>query len=242
VAGDLLTLEGIAKSFGTVLVADNIDLAIRTGEAVGILGPNGAGKSTLFNLITGHVRPDAGRILMGGEDVTSLRPSARCRRGIGRSFQIPHPFGGMTVFENTLAAAVFGAGMSEAAGTRHGYEVLEMTGLATSANRLAGSLTLLDRKRLELARAVATQPRLLLLDEIAGGLTDEEAHQLTETIALLRGRGIAIVWIEHVVRALVRAVERLIVMNVGAILMDGPPAAVMASREVQAVYMGVEAA
>ena len=240
--GDFLRLESIAKSFGRIRVADNLNLTVRAGEAVGILGPNGAGKSTIFNLITGHVRPDSGRIFYRGEDVTRLPPSARCRRGIGRSFQVPHPFVGMTVFENLLVGAVFGAGLTESAAAAHSHEILELTGLAKKANLLAGKLTLLDRKRLELARAIATRPQLLLLDEIAGGLTDDEAHQLTETIMMLRKNGISIVWIEHVVRALMSVVDRLIVINSGAILKEGNPAAVMASHDVQSVYMGIEAA
>jgi len=238
---DLLRLESVEKSFGKVRAADNLSLTVRAGDALGILGPNGAGKSTIFNLITGHVRPDSGRIFYRGEDVSHLAPSARCRRGIGRSFQIPHPFVGMTVFENLLVGSVFGAGLAELAAAAHSYRILELTGLAEKANRLAGKLTLLDRKRLELARALATKPQLLLLDEIAGGLTDDEAHQLTGTITALRQVGISIVWVEHVVRALLRVVDRLAVINFGAILMEGAPAAVMASPEVRSVYMGIEA-
>lgn len=238
----LLRLEFVTKSFGKVRVADKLNLDVRSGEAIGVLGPNGAGKSTLFNMITGHVRPDSGRILYHGEDVTHLAPSARCRRGIGRSFQIPHPFVDMTVFENVLVGAVFGARLTNAAARAHSRAVLELTGLAKWTNHLAGKLTLLDRKRLELARALSTTPQLLLLDEIAGGLTDEEAHQLTQTILELRSTGTSIVWIEHVVRALMRVVDRLVVMNSGVVLTDGDPAEVMASRAVQSVYMGIEVA
>ncbi len=238
----LLRLDGVEKSFGALRVADGLSLTLDPGEALGILGPNGAGKSTMFNLVTGHIRPDAGRVFYEGRDITVLDPSARCRLGIGRSFQIPHPFVGMTVYENLLVAAVFGGGLAEAAASDHCRDVLKRTGLAPKANKLAGSLTLLDRKRLELARAMATQPRLLLLDEIAGGLTDDEALALTDTINGLRADGVSIVWIEHVVRALLRVVDRLVVINFGRLLKEGAPDAVMASREVREVYMGVEGA
>jgi branched-chain amino acid transport system ATP-binding protein len=241
-AGELLRLDAVNKAFGRVRVADGLNLGVGENEAVGVLGPNGAGKSSIFNLITGHLKPDSGHVRYQGTDITGLAPSARCRRGIGRSFQIPHPFAGMTVFENVLVGAVFGGGLSESAGGQHSHAILEQTGLATKANRLAGSLTLLDRKRLELARALSTRPRLLLLDEIAGGLTDDEAHALTETIATLHAAGIAIVWIEHVVRALLRVVGRLVVINAGSVLADGAPDEVMQSRSVQEIYLGVEAA
>lgn len=240
--GALLSLEGVTKSFGALKAVDGLSLSLQAGEALGILGPNGAGKSTVFNLITGLLRPDAGRILYDGEDITARPVAARCRLGIGRSFQIPHPFVGMTVFENLLVAAVFGGGLTERMATMECQAVLERTGLASRANRLAGTLTLLDRKRLELARAMSTRPRLLLLDEIAGGLTDEEALQLTDTINDLRREGVSIVWIEHVVRALLRVVDRLAVIHLGALLREGEPQIVMSSREVQEVYMGLDAA
>jgi branched-chain amino acid transport system ATP-binding protein len=240
--GALLSLEGVSKSFGALKAVDGLSLALQAGDALGILGPNGAGKSTVFNLITGLLRPDAGRILYDGEDITARQAAARCRLGIGRSFQIPHPFVGMTVFENLLVAAVFGGGLTERMANMECRAILERTGLAARANRLAGSLTLLDRKRLELARAMSTRPRLLLLDEIAGGLTDEEALLLTDTINGLRREGISIIWIEHVVRALLRVVDRLAVIHLGALLRQGEPQAVMSSREVREVYMGLDAA
>jgi branched-chain amino acid transport system ATP-binding protein len=240
--GGLLRLDAVDKGFGRVRVADKLTLSVGAGEALGILGPNGAGKSSIFNLITGHLRPEAGRIFYRGEDITALAPSARCRRGIGRSFQVPHPFAGMTVFENVLVGAMFGARLREAEATRLSLGILEQTGLAAKANRIAGALTLLDRKRLEMARALSTQPQLLLLDEIAGGLTDDETHALTETISALHQSGVAVVWIEHVVRALLRVVKRLVVVNAGVLLADGAPDAVMQSRAVQEIYLGVEAA
>ena len=236
----LLALENVSKSFGALKVVDALSFSLEDGEALGVLGPNGAGKSTLFNLITGHLTPDAGRIVYGGQDITRRPAAERCRLGIGRSFQVPHPFTGMTVFENLLVGAVFGGGLTERAGAAACRIILDRTGLAAKANRLAGSLTLLDRKRLELARALSTRPRLLLLDEIAGGLTDDETSVLIETINGLRREGVSIIWIEHVVRALLRVVDRLMVIDLGALLHEGEPRAVMASRKVQEVYMGMD--
>jgi branched-chain amino acid transport system ATP-binding protein len=236
----ILALEEVSKSFGALKVADRVSLTLGHDEALGILGPNGAGKTTLFNLISGDLQCDAGRVLLAGDDVTGLAPHRRCRAGIGRSYQIPHPFSGMTVFENLLVAAVFGGGMGESEAGGLCVEILGRTGLAKRANQLAGTLTLLDRKRLELARALATRPRVLLLDEIAGGLTEHEARALVDTILAVRAQGVAIIWIEHVVHALLACVQRLVVLNFGALIAQGEPREVMASPEVQRVYMGIE--
>lgn len=237
----MLELKGISKAFGAIVVANEIDLTLSRGEALGVIGPNGAGKSTLFNLITGMLRPDRGRIILEGDDITRMKPEARCRAGLGRSFQIPLPFTYLTVFENLSVAALFGARVSEAEAVQLCGEILALTGLESKANALAGSLPLLDRKRLELARALATRPRILLLDEIAGGLTDAECHLLVETIREIRKGGVAIIWIEHVVHALLAVVDRLIALDFGKIAMQGAPADVMRSKEVQAIYMGVPA-
>lgn len=237
----MLELKGISKAFGAIVVANEIDLTLSRGEALGVIGPNGAGKSTLFNLITGMLRPDRGRIILEGDDITRMKPEARCRAGLGRSFQIPLPFTYLTVFENLSVAALFGARVSEAEAVQLCGEILALTGLESKANALAGSLPLLDRKRLELARALATRPRILLLDEIAGGLTDAECHLLVETIREIRKGGVAIIWIEHVVHALLAVVDRLIALDFGKIAMQGAPADVMGSKEVQAIYMGVPA-
>jgi branched-chain amino acid transport system ATP-binding protein len=237
----LLALSGLTKRYGALVVADAVDLVVSEAEIVGILGPNGAGKTTLFNLIAGTIAPNAGRIEYGGEDVTRLGAADRCRRGIARSFQIPHPFVGMTVFENVLVGASFGSAHRDRAVERRAIDALELTGLDSKANRLAGSLNLLDRKRLEMARAFATGPKLLLLDEIAGGLTDEECKSLIEAILKIRARGISIVWIEHVVHALLAVADRLVVLDFGRKLADGEPAQVIKSAEVQEIYLGIEA-
>jgi len=237
----LLELRNANKHYGALKVTDNLNFHLREGEALGVLGPNGAGKSTLFNLISGEVYPDSGQVLYCGCDITRLPASRRSARGIARSYQVPHPFAKMTVFENLLVGASFAAGLDKDEAAAHSVRILQRTRLLHRANQLAGSLGLLDRKRLELARALSTRPKLLLLDEIAGGLTDAEAQALVATIRDIRAEGVSIVWIEHVVRALLAVVDRLLVINFGALLKEGPPQVVMSSPEVQEVYMGTVA-
>jgi branched-chain amino acid transport system ATP-binding protein len=237
----LLELAGVSKSYGALKATDSLTLAVEEGEALAVIGPNGAGKSTMFNLITGDVSPDAGRILFAGTDITRLAPHRRSRLGIGRTYQIPHPFANMTVFENLLVGAIFGTGQRERESYERCVKVLELTGLLSRANMPARTLTLLQRKRLELARALALEPKLLLLDEIGGGLTEHECQQLVETIRAIHARGTTIVWIEHIVHALVSVADRLMVMNFGQLLADGTPQAVMADARVKEVYMGIPA-
>lgn len=236
----VLELQGVSKSFGALKVTDDITFSVPKGQALGIIGPNGAGKSTLFNLITGNIRADAGRILFLGRDVTALPAMARVRMGIGRSFQIPQPFDGLSVFENLLTAAAFGRGLPEAAVTGDCVRILDETGLTKRANVAAGSVSLLDRKRLELARAMATAPDLLLLDEIAGGLTDAECKALVETIRGLHAGGTTIIWIEHVLHALTSVVDELLVLDFGRVIGMGQPEAIMASKAVREIYLGIE--
>ncbi len=236
----LLELESVSRSFGSLKVTDGLTLAVAPGEALGIIGPNGAGKTTLMNLIAGDLPLDAGTIRFDGRDITQLRAPQRCRAGIARSYQIPQPFVGLTVLENVLVGAVFGAGHGERAARPLALRALERTGLAAKANRLAGSLPLLDRKRLELARALATEPKLLLLDEIAGGLTEHEVHELLDTIRTIRAEGVTIVWIEHIVHALLAIVDRLVALDFGRMITQGEPHAVMADPAVREIYMGIE--
>jgi branched-chain amino acid transport system ATP-binding protein len=237
----LLELQSVSKSYGALKVTDNITLSVNKGETLGILGPNGAGKTTLFNLISGDVRCDQGQVIYAGQDVSRLMPNQRCHAGIGRSYQVPQPFGNMTVFENLVTAACFGGQQTEKQAWQTAHDVLEQTGLLFQANKPAGGLTLLNRKRLELARALATQPELLLLDEIAGGLTEHEAHQLVEELQRIKARGITMIWIEHVVHALLSIADRLFVINFGQKLAEGEPQAVMNDPDVRRVYMGMEA-
>ena len=237
----LLALRSVSKSYGALKVTDNISLAVTEGETLGILGPNGAGKTTLFNLISGDVRCDSGTVEYQGRDITTLKAHQRCRAGIGRSYQVPQPFGHMTVFENLVTAACFGGGQPEREAWDTAHQVLQQTGLLAQANKAAGSLTLLNRKRLELARALATKPKLLLLDEIAGGLTEHEAKQLVGELQRIKAQGVTMVWIEHVVHALLSIADRLFVINFGQKLAEGEPRAVMDDPEVRRVYMGMEA-
>lgn len=236
----LLVLHSVSKSYGALKVTDNISLSVSKGETLGILGPNGAGKTTLFNLISGDVAANTGRVEYDGQDVTALPSHLRCRRGIGRSYQVPQPFGNMSVFENLVTAASFGGGQTERAAWDTAVQVLEQTGLMPQANKAACSLTLLNRKRLELARALATGPQLLLLDEIAGGLTEHEAHELVEELQRIKASGVTMIWIEHVVHALLSVADRLFVINFGQKLAEGKPHDVMNDPEVQRVYMGME--
>jgi len=232
----ILTLKNLCKQYGALVVTDDLSFEVNEGEILGILGPNGAGKTTVFNLITGTVRADSGAVIYDGQDVSKTDASERCHRGISRSFQVPHPFVGMTVFENILVGSTFGRGAHDP--QTRALEVLELTGMANKANVVAGDLTLLDRKRLELARALATDPKLLLLDEIAGGLTDSECKSLLDAIRKVHAAGVSIVWIEHVVHALLAVADRLMVIDFGRKIIEGEPKAVMDSREVKSIYMG----
>ncbi|MGB8103876.1 MAG: ABC transporter ATP-binding protein [Pseudolabrys sp.] len=237
----ILALETISKRFGAVVVADSIDLALNQGEALGIIGPNGAGKTSLFGIAAGTLAPDAGRVVFAGEDITRLPAERRCRKGLARSFQIPQPFTGMTVFENVVVAAAFGANEREAAVYDRCADLLERCGLASKANRPAAGLTLLDRKRLELARALATKPRVLLLDEVAGGLTEHECALLVALIKDVRASGVSIIWIEHVVHALLAIIDRLVVLHGGKFIAEGDPHTVIRSPQVAEIYLGIDA-
>jgi branched-chain amino acid transport system ATP-binding protein len=237
----ILKLDNLTKSFGSLKVVDGVQLEVAQGDALGVIGPNGAGKTTLFHLVTGLLKPDAGAIGFDGRDITHAPPRLRCIAGIARSFQIPHPFENLTVFENLLVAAIHGRGQREAQVIEACGDILERTGLIGFANRRAGTLNLLGRKRLELARALASAPRLLLLDEIAGGLTEAECQELVELIKEIKNSGVTIVWIEHIVHALLEVVSRLVVLNSGRKIVEGEPRVVMASDEVRQIYMGIAA-
>ena len=237
----ILKLENLSKSFDSIRAIDAVDLEVAQGEALGVIGPNGAGKTTLFNLVTGLLKPDTGSIWFDGRDITRAPPRVRCIAGIGRSFQIPHPFESLTVFENLLVAAIHGRRQREPQVIDACGEILERTGLIAFANRRAGMLNLLGRKRLELARALASAPRLLLLDEIAGGLSEAECAELVQLVQGIKKAGMTIVWVEHIVHVLVTVVSRLAVLNFGRKIIDGEPRSVMASDEVREIYMGIAA-
>ena len=238
-----LELNSVSKSFGAIPVADDISFSVGAGEAVGIIGPNGAGKTSLFNLISGDLLPTAGRIEFGGKDVTALGSRRRSHLGIARTYQVPLPFTGLSVFENVLVGAMFSGDAGDGGDVvpeDHSLDVLEKTGLIHRADALAGSLSLLDRKRLELARALSTRPRVILLDEIAGGLTEAECLQLVSLIRTIHASGTIVIWIEHIVHALLSVVQRLIVLDRGRVVADGDPHDVMRSPQVREIYLGME--
>ncbi|PVH27535.1 ABC transporter ATP-binding protein [Pararhodobacter oceanensis] len=237
----ILELNGVSKAFGAVVVADDQSWTLDKGEAMGVIGPNGAGKTTMFNLVTGNLAADAGVIRLNGETISKWPAARRCRAGIARSFQVPQPFAHMTVFENAYVAATQGAGLSSVQADKLCLDVLERTGLLEKSNVKAGGLTLLERKRLELSRALCAKPSVLLLDEIAGGLTEHECHALIQTIKDVRETGVSIVWIEHVVHALLAVVDRLIVIDFGKKIAEGAPEAIMQSDAVREIYLGLDA-
>lgn len=234
----VIAAAALRKRFGALVVLDDVTFTVGAGEAVGIVGPNGAGKTTLLNVLAGAMHASAGTIEFGGRDVTSASADQRCRLGIARAHQVPRPFGGMTVFENVVVAAQSGGGFRRREATDRAIDVLQTSHLLELANRPAESLGLLHRKRLELARALACEPRVLLLDEIGAGLTDAEASELVTTIRGLHDRGIAIVWIEHIVHVLVQVVTRLVCMDAGRVIADGDPSQVMADAAVVDAYLG----
>jgi branched-chain amino acid transport system ATP-binding protein len=236
-----LQLDHVSKSFGAVTVAEELSFAVESGEALGVIGPNGAGKTSMFNLITGTLAPNSGKITFDGTDITRSSAAKRCRSGMARSFQVPQPFSGMTVFENAMIAATQAGGMHGREAEVFCLNVLEQTELLDRANTLAGGLTLLGRKRLELTRALCAKPKLLMLDEIAGGLTEAECTSLVQTIKDIHGRGVTIIWIEHVVHALLAVVDKLMVIDFGRKIAEGEPRAIMESAQVQQIYLGIEA-
>jgi len=234
----VLAAVDVRKRFGALAVLDGVNLALKEGEAVGIVGPNGAGKTTLLNVLSGALAPDTGAIEFRGRSVTSRGAADRCKMGIARTHQVPRPFTGMSVFENVFVGATAGGRRRGADAYDLCLRVLDQTALTSIANRRAESLGLLQRKRLELARALAVEPSVLLLDEIGGGLTDAETAALVETVSGLRDRGIAVLWIEHIVHVLMQVVSRLVCMDAGRIIAEGTPEAVVAQAAVIDAYLG----
>lgn len=234
----ILEAEHLTKSYGAVRVVDDLSVSLQEGETLGVVGPNGAGKTTMLNLLTGITHADEGRVIFDGEDISRRPPDQRCLAGLGRTYQIPKPFEGMTVFENVLVGGTYGRGRSEKASYELCARALHRASLLPRANVLAESLSLLERKRLELARALATEPKVLLLDEIAGGLSEREVQSVIETIKQLRTEGISIIWIEHIVHALMAVVDRLMAIDFGHLIAEGDPKTVINSPEVRDVYMG----
>ncbi len=236
----ILQARGLGIAFGALRVLNDLDFDVQPGEVLGILGPNGAGKTTLFNLISGDLQRYDGKLRFNGAALDGP-PFKRCAAGIGRTYQIPQPYAKMTTFENLLVSATFGGGKTEADSYDLCADILRDCGLEKRANTLAGSLALLDRKRLELARALAIEPKMLLLDEIAGGLTEDEGQELVQLIRRIRDQGVTIVWIEHVLHALMAVADRLMVLDFGEKIAEGVPSEVIEDPDVKRVYMGVDA-
>ena len=237
-ASELVSARAVVKRFGANTVLPGVNFTVNAGEAVGIVGPNGAGKTTLLAALSGSLKLDGGAVYFKQQAVTSLDAAQRCRLGLARSHQVPRPFLGMTVFENVLTAARHGGGFAQSDAYDRAIDALNVCGMLSVANRKAETLGLLDRKRLELTRALATAPSLLLLDEIGGGLTDGESAELVATIKTLRGRHITIVWIEHIVHVLTQVVERLVCMDAGMVIADGTAEEVFANKTVVEAYLG----
>jgi branched-chain amino acid transport system ATP-binding protein len=234
----LLELDHVTKRFGRVVIAEDLSFSVGAGDTVGIVGPNGAGKTSLFGLISGDLSPGSGQVKFAGRTITRLDSAARCRLGIGRTYQVPRPFVDMTVFENVLVAAQQGGGLRRRASYAAAAGALERTGIASEANQPAARLGLLQRKRLEIARALATRPAILLLDEVAGGLTDPEVAVLVEIVRGINAEGTTVIWIEHVVRALTSLVSRMLCLYGGQFVGDGDPASVLANPKVREIYLG----
>jgi len=237
---EILAIQNLTKTFGNLTAVDRLTFDVQKGEVLGMMGPNGAGKTTVFNLITGVYKPSGGKIIYGETDVTNFSAAHRCRLGIGRTYQIPRPFENMTVFENLLVGAEYGANLKGKQASQVATEVLDFTGLLPKKDIFAGKLPLLDRKRLELARALATKPILLLIDEVAAGLAEAEVEDLLHTVKEIQQNGITIIWVEHILMMMNRGVDRLLVINGGKWLMCGDPKECMESKEVLEVYLGME--
>ncbi|NWF91689.1 MAG: ABC transporter ATP-binding protein [Syntrophaceae bacterium] len=237
---EILAIKNLTKTFGNLTAVDSLSFDVQKGEILGMMGPNGAGKTTVFNLITGVYKPDSGKIIYEETDITHLSAAHRCRLGIGRTYQIPRPFENMTVFENLLVGAEYGANLKGREARQEATEILDFTGLLPKKDLFAGKLPLLDRKRLELSRALATKPRLLLIDEVAAGLTEVEIENLLQIVKAIQQRGITIIWVEHIMMMMNKGVDRLLVISGGKTLMCGDPKECMESKEVQEVYLGVE--
>jgi branched-chain amino acid transport system ATP-binding protein len=233
----LLELSHVSQRFGGVVANRDVSLAIRRGEIVGLIGPNGAGKSTLFNLIAGVIRPAEGTIRFDGEDVTALPAPARCRRGIARTFQVVKSFESMTVIDNVIVGSLVRTG-SVAKARDKAIEVLEFTGLRHRAQAPAGDLIPSEKRRLEFARALATSPKLLLLDEALTGLTPSEAGYGVELVRRSRDSGVTILMVEHVMEIVMPLVDRAIVLDLGEVLAEGKPADIASDERVIAAYLG----
>ena len=236
----VLEVKDLAITFGSNQVLKDLSFEVYENEVLGVIGPNGAGKTVLLNILVGILKPSRGELIFMGEDISGKRVTERTRLGIGRTFQIPRPFQKMTVFENIIVGGVYGDGLSEKAAAARAMELTETIGLGDRIETPAGKLGLLDRKRLEIGVALASSPKLLLIDEVAGGLTESEVTQILRIVKAVKGQGVSIIWIEHIIETMMRGTDRVMCLAGGQSVICGAPAEVMGSREVHDVYLGVD--
>jgi branched-chain amino acid transport system ATP-binding protein len=239
----MLKLQKVCKNFGGLAATADVSFTVPQGEITALVGPNGSGKTTLFNLISGVYAPDRGEIHLDGRPIHGLKPHQVCHLGIGRTYQVVQPFAGMTVLENVMVGALYGrAGAKRNLGTARtqAFAVLERVGLVAAAAQSASSLTLSGKKRLEVAKALATDPRLLLLDEVMAGLSPAGVDEMVAVVRGLHEQGLTIILVEHVLRAVMKLAQRTIVLHMGAVIAQGEPAVVMRDRRVVESYLGEE--
>lgn len=238
--GAVLQVQDIGISFGNNHVLKSLTFDVRQNEILGVIGPNGAGKTVMLNILTGIVQPTKGEIFFKGKNITAKTITERCIMGFGRTFQVPRPFEKMTVFENVIVGGVYGGQIGEKEGRKRAHELIEMTGLGEKKEWFAGKLGLLDRKRLEIARALASHPKILLFDEVAGGLTESEVDNILTIVKKIKEQGISIIWIEHVLQIMREGTDRILLLAEGSNLICGSPEEVMQSKQVQDVYLGAD--
>lgn len=234
----ILTVKDLGISFGSNHVLKSVNFELGEGEVLGVIGPNGAGKTVMLNILTGILKPTKGTIEFEGAEISGQDITQRCHGGIGRTFQVPRPFEKMTVFENIMVGGVFGAGMTEKQAKVKALEVAETIGLSDKLGLFAGKLGLLDRKRLEIGRALATEPKILLLDEVGGGLTESEVGLIIDLVKTVKKQGVSVIWIEHIIRTMLEGTDRVLLLADGVDVICGKPLDVMNSKEVSQVYMG----
>ena len=234
----ILSIKGISKRFGGLVALDNVGFDVYPGEVVGLMGPNGAGKTTLLNIIAGEYTPDAGTIMFRGQEITKYPPHQVCYLGIARTFQIPHPFVSLTVRENLLVSAVFGRQLKRKTAELEDEKIFDLVNLSEKKDTLAGNLPILSLKKLELARALARNPELLMLDELAAGSTEIEIPRILATLKEIRKMGITVILVEHVMKVMVNAVDRIVVIDKGMKIAEGEPNAVMNDSKVIDAYFG----
>ena len=234
----ILSIDRVNKHFGGLVAIQDLSFDVQAGEVMGLMGPNGAGKTTLLNIISGEYRLDSGRVEFKGNDITGLPPHKICHLGIARTYQIPQPFVNLTALQNIAVAAIYGRGLSKSAAEQEAAKILKLVGLLEKKEMKADDLEEISLKRLELARVLATNPTLLLIDELAGGLTEKEIPSVLDLLKEIREMGISIILIEHVMKVMMKAVDRIIVMDEGMKIAEGTPNQVMENKKVIEAYFG----